>query len=299
MIMIMKKILMVSGAVLLLSAFTSKAEKPDTLVNITDATTLLITESPSGVSVKVAKDSAADSLTEVLNRSLEGDVVVRQKRWHSPFRDDVFSSRSKWDLKIGGPAIGWVNAVGAPDGMDIEMGKSLEISWLNMLAVTYSPWKMSELSIGFGFDWRNYRISTSQTRFITTDAGTIAVDAYPEGTKGHGSRLKVFSMGIPVMWRQWMPWNRLDGTRMSIGVGAVFNYNSHGSLLTKWTEADGRKAEQKTNHIGQRRFTVDLIGTVSVGWGLSLYVRYSPNTVLRGAGQPKFRPFSTGIGYLF
>lgn len=297
--MIMKKIYMVSAAMLLFTAFTSKAEKPDTLINITDATSLLITESPSGVSVKVAKDSAGDSLTEVLNRSLDGDVVVRQKRWHSPFRSDSHSPRSKWDIRMDGPAIGWVNAVGAPDGMDIEMGKSLEISWLNAIAVVYSPWRHSELSVGFGFDWRNYRISTSQTRFVSNGAGGIATDFYPEGTTGHGSRLKVFSMGVPVVWRQWMPWKRLDGSRMCIGVGAVFNYNSHGSLLTKWTEADGRKAEQKSNHIGQRRFTVDLLGTVSIGWGLTLYVRYSPNTVLRGAGQPDFRPFSTGIGYMF
>ena len=40
---------------------------------------------------------------------------------------------------------------------------------------------------------------------------------------------------------------------------------------------------------------MDLIAIVKIGWGLNLYARYSPQTVLRGAGQLKFRPFSTGL----
>ena len=80
-----------------------------------------------------------------------------------------------------------------------------------------------------------------------------------------------------------------------MGAGAVFNYNSHASLKTKWVTVDGDRAEQKTNHIGHRRFTVDFIGLVRIWSGVNLYVRYSPNSVLRGAGQPKFNPLSSGI----
>ncbi len=181
------------------------------------------------------------------------------------------------------------------------MGKSLEISWLNMISVKYSPrvLRHTTFSIGFGFDWRNYRISTGQHRLISTEAGGVTTAPFPEGAAPHGSRLKVFGMGIPVLITQEIPVKWLDGSRGSISVGAVFNYNSHGSLKAEWTDSNGHEATYKTNHIGHRRFTLDLIGIVKVGWGLNLYARYSPQTVLRGAGQPKFRPFSTGLIFMY
>lgn len=298
----MKKIFL-GAAIALLSTVNSMAvsfEDADTIANITDATRLLITESASAVSVEVAKDAAGDSLSVVLNRSLDGDMVIKQKRWRTPFSvNKCGTCHSHWDLVVGGPTIGWVDAVDASPATDIEMGKSLEISWLNALAVSYMPWESSNLSFGFGFTWRNYRISTSATRFIPSDEGGVAFGPYPEGSIGHGSRLKVFSMGIPVIWRQLIPLRGFHGNRMSISVGAVFNYNSHGSMLCKWTESDGRKAVFKTNHIGQRRFSLDIIGAVRIAWGFNVYVRYSPQTVLRGPGQPQFKPFSTGIGWMF
>lgn len=300
-IMNMKKIFL-AGSVLLLSVMSSEAsnkEQVDTLANVTDVTKLVITESATGVSVKTAHDEAGDSLTEILSRSLDGDVVVSQRRWSAPIMGERHKKIQRWDVFVGGPSIGWVNAVGAPNDVDIEMGKSLEISWLSMFGVLYRPNRYSELTISFGIDWRNYRISTSKTRFLPNQSGGVDVAPYPAGVIGKGSRLKVFGMGIPVMWKQYMPLRGLDGSRMSISAGVVLNYNSHGSLLTKWIDEEGRKAEQKSNHIGHRRFTFDLMAAISPGWDLNLYVRYCPQTVLRGAGQPEFRSFSTGIGYMF
>lgn len=292
----MKKILLtvaltVTGAVTALAA-----NDADTLAKVEDASQLIITESPAGTAIKITRFQNGDSLTETITRNFDGPVTLNQRRWFSPISTRYPGYSSNWDLCMGGPGLGWTNACGQPDGTGIEMGKSLEISWLNMLSLKYTmPWKNSNISIGFGFDWRNYRISTSDVRFISTENGGITTGLYPEGAKGHGSRLKVFSMGIPVLWGQSIPVRTMDGSHFYMSVGAVFNYNSHGSLLTKWTDADGNEVKEKTNHIGQRRFSMDLIAIVKIGWGLNLYARYSPQTVLRGAGQLKFRPFSTGL----
>ncbi|MDE6322874.1 MAG: hypothetical protein K2L85_02000 [Paramuribaculum sp.] len=270
----------------------------DTIADITDASRLIITENASNVTVSIANESEGDSLTEILSRNVD-NTVIKQRYWNSPLRIINNNDRPKFDLCIGGPGIGWVNAVDQPDGLGLEMGKSLEISWLNMLSIKYDPWKWGTLSFGLGLDWRNYRISTSDHRMITTEDNGIGIDSYPEGATPHGSRLKVFSLGVPIMWTQRMPLRWLDGSYFHITVGAIFNYNAHGSLQTKWTEADGRDAVMKTNHIGQRLFTVDFIGMVKIGWGLNAYVRYSPQTVLRGKNRPQFKPFSTGMVFLF
>ncbi len=287
------------SSLLLFAAVNVSGQTPaDTIADITDASRLVILENASTVSVKIADDAQGDSLTEILTRNVD-NTVIKQRYWNSPFNILKDNGQSKFDLCIGGPGIGWVNATGQPDGLGIEMGKSLEISWLNMLSVKYTPWKWGTLSFGIGLDWRNYRISTSAHRMIPTEGDGIGIDSYPEGSTPHGSRLKVFSLGVPVMWTQSMPLRWLDGCYFNFTVGAILNYNGHGSLQTKWTEADGQEAVMKTNHIGQRLFTVDFIGMVKIGWGLQAYVRYSPQTVLRGKNRPQFKPLSTGLVFMF
>ncbi|MCM1400691.1 MAG: hypothetical protein NC189_01610 [Bacteroides sp.] len=292
----MKKAIITSLLFVPAALYAMPAQQADTLVNISNASSVTVTESPSEMNVWIQRAEESDTITDVFSVKLE-NATVRQRQWANPLKA-ITGGSSKWDVVLSGPSVGWVNAVGQPAGLGIEMGKSMEISWLNMLAVVYKL-KHSELSVGFGFDWRNYRISTGVHRFAGTPEGGVCVEPYPEGSTPHGSRLKVFSMGIPVLWRQILPFNTLDGHRFSITAGVVLNYNSHGSMLAKWTTADGRDAEYRTNHIGQRRFTIDFLGIIHLGWGINAYVRYSPNTVLRGTGQPRFRPLSTGLLFAF
>ncbi len=291
----MKLNILLIAAILLSGHEASAGNRPDTISNVHNASRLVITESPSGAAIKITRNENGDSISELISRSFDGPVTLEQRKWHSTIGHEI-SPTSNWDLCFGGPGIGWISSVGQPDGTGLEMGKSLEVSWLNMFSLNYTlPSKNSKISIGFGFDWRNYRISTGATRFVTTDDGGVAIAPYPEGVTAHGSRLKVFSMGVPVLWGQAFPLRTIDGSKFFMSAGAVLNYSSHGSLLTEWTDADGNKVKMKSNHIGHRRFSVDFIALAKIGWGLNLYVRYSPQTVLKGANQPHFRPFSTGL----
>ncbi len=269
-------------------------EKTDTVLSVSNPSSVTITETPEGFGLSVTTVTPEGESRSDYSESFDNPVKVDARSWHSPLSLNPCGN-AKLDITVSGPGIGWVNACGQPDGMGIEMGKSLEISWLHALAVSYRlPWRSSWVSLGFGFDWRNYRISTGATRFVSTENGGVGIGEYPEEVTPKGSRLKVFSMGVPLIWHQRLPL-RLFGYNCVIGLGAVFNYNSHASMKTKWEMPDGSKVEQKTNHIGHRRFTVDFIGMVHVWAGVNLYVRYSPNSVLRGAGQPRFNPLSSGI----
>lgn len=289
----MKKTILIA-AMIYAAAAANAQERPDTILSVSNPSSVTITETPAGFGVAVVTNTEDGESRSDYSESFDHPVKVDARRWRS--RISLTSSKkSQWDLSVGGPGIGWVNACGQPDGMNIEMGKSLEISWLHALAFTYKmPWRTSWLSLGFGFDWRNYRMSTGETRFVSAENGGVAIGEYPEGAIPKGSRLKVFSMGVPLLWHQRLPF-RMFGDPCVVSLGAVFNYNSHASMKTKWEMPDGSKAEQKTNHIGHRRFTVDLIGLVRIWSGINLYVRWSPNSVLRGSGQPRFTPLSSGI----
>ena len=289
----MKRIIFLAAMVY--AAITANAdERPDTVLSVCNPSTVSITETPEGFGVSVVSVTADGESRSDYSESFDTPVKVEAKRWRSPGCIGS-SGNSTWDIILGGPGIGWVNACGQPEGMGIEMGKSLEISWLNALAVCYRlPWRSSWITLGVGMDWRNYRISTGENRFVPTENGGVASGAYPEGVTPKGSRLKVFSIGLPLIWHQKMPF-RIFGDRCVVGFGAVFNYNPHASMKTKWEMPDGVKVVQNVDHIGHRRFSIDLIGAVRVWSGINLYVRYSPNSVLRGPGQPQFRPLSGGI----
>lgn len=197
-----------------------------------------------------------------------------------------------WDFSFGGLMFGFVSAPGHPANMPVEMDKSFEIGINHLIGMTYQVNNFS-VKFGFGLDWRNYKITTPDFRF--TDNGSfIGAEPYPEGVTPKNSRLKVFSMQIPLLFKQKMPF-RMFGMQQSLMAGVTLNYNSHGSMVSRWTEADGKKVKMNTSHIGQRRFTYDIFGAIGLSNEVGVYVRYSPLSVLRGQNQPDFHSFSTGL----
>lgn len=266
------------------------AERGDTILNINNPQTITITETPGWVNVNVKTDTLGSEVS--FFEEFKTPVRIEARRGLHEL-SIVRSNDDRWDLLAGGPGIGWINSCGQPDGLGLEMSKSLEVSWTCALAVGYRlPWKSGQISLGIGFDWRNYRISTSQTCFMPTRDNAVAVTGYQEGATGRGSRLKVFSLGFPLLYRHRFP-VRFLGDGLSVKFGAIFNINPHGSLKTKWVDAEGNNVVAKSNEIGQRKFTVDIFGALHIKGGLHLYVRYSPQSVLKTG--PSFTPFSTGL----
>lgn len=277
------------------------AVEPDTVLIINDVRNLTITERPDGFKVYV-KNSDGDSVsTLAYAQDFKYAMTIKsQQIWpislkfnDRPKNHKNGRSRSHWECVMEGPGIGWVNACDAPESLGLEMGKSLEISWLNALAVNYvMPSLRGKISIGLGFDWRNYKISTSNQRLIVSD-GVVGVSPYPSDVIPSNSRLKVFSLGVPVLYTQSFGTGKY-GSKTQLRLGAVFNYNSHASIKSFWTDMSGSNVTEYSGDVGQRKFSVDFIAVFRV-YGIGLYVRYSPMSVLSGAGQPQFHPFSTGL----
>ena len=164
--------------------------------------------------------------------------------------------RHGWDVVSGGLAVGMVNPTAQPEGFGLQWSKSFEISWLNIIAVKYRYRSMA-LSLGIGIDWRNYRMSGGETRMVLNDEGGIGLAPYPDGCLPGFSRIKVFSLGLPLLYSQRI------AHRTYLQGGAIVNFNTNASLLTKYTSAEGNSMSVSTNSIHHRRVTLDYFGSIT------------------------------------
>lgn len=270
----------------------------DTLVTVTTPSTLIITESAQGISLNI-KDIKNDTTTTMLIADYNANTTVSVDQHTSRFQ--AFTSNgcaiglktsSKWEVISGGLNIGLVKALDQPDGLDLQWAKSFEISWLNTLAVRYSH-KSIAVSLGVGLDWRNYNTTTRNHYMIPDDNTGISIMPYPDGVTPGNSRIKIFSLGFPLLYTQKIP-----GTKLSITAGGIFNINTHASLKTTYKNEWGNSVEEYSEGIRRRKVSFDIYGSIHLYKGVGIYARYSPQSVLSGVSVPKFQPISVGISLL-
>jgi hypothetical protein len=127
---------------------------------------------------------------------------------------------------------------------------------------------------------------TGNTRFVK-EANNLVLDNYPEGADVKFSRLKTFSISVPVML------NQAINHHVAISLGTVINTNTYGSLKTRYTLGDEKMVE-KSKNIHQNRTTVDFTAILRFKQ-IGIYAKYSPSNVLNTEFGPKFNSYSAGI----
>lgn len=305
--------------IFMLSALHALAvEVSDTVVRYNYARSLIITENEAGVGVEVV--NAAGETINFTNQS-EGDRLVRSS---SRFNSFSWGCCHRWHLTCGGFNFGFVTTPGVPGNQKPDMGKSMEIGWLNIIALERQLSRNWSLSIGVGVDWRNYRSttglvflpeedfkanSTSAAEFDRSSAtgevlfsgempenysSAVAERLFLSGDVPEGyrfSRIKIFSVQFPLLFTK--TFKRIAGLKPAIGFGPIFNCNPHGSVKTSWKVEQGKNRSYSSDRIGQRKFTIDFYAQVSLG-SFGLYARYSPYKILTGP-SPDYRTLSTGL----
>ncbi len=196
------------------------------------------------------------------------------------------SKKSTFTIESGGLGFGFVNAVNAPSPMDIKMASSYEIFFDHIIAVRCRPWNNgSSFFMGIGIDWKNYRM-TGGSRFIK-DGNKLMLAPYEDNADPSFSRLKIFSLTVPVMFSQDL------GKHFTFNAGAVVNFNLHGSMKTKYT-LDGEERSYSDDHIRQQKVTVDLMAQLNYR-AIGCYIKYSPCDILDTNFGPEFNHLSAGI----
>ena len=170
-----------------------------------------------------------------------------------------------------------------------SVGSSWEIMWTIAEIEKYGYGKHNGFSIGFGVNWRNFRID-GRSKFVKLDDGTITEEGLPAGYDNDFSRIKVFSLTIPVMWKY-------RTKSVTFGLGPVLNINTYASIKNRFWDADGEKHKQIFKKIHQRPITVDIMAEVSFHNWFSIYGKFSPMTILNStyANDVNFQPVSFGI----
>lgn len=265
-----------------------------------DADRITLTKGPHSQSAVIVKDGEDGYTLSILQK---GDIketrtvyIEKDTNWDFkiPFKDNKKKqSRFKFsllgDLEFG---MGLVSAHSQAPGMDIEFGNAgWEFFLNNIVNWEYTPFKnrKTHLSLGFGVDWRNYRMK-GESRFLK-DGQKLTIAPYPEGANIGFSRIKVFSMTLELMLRQDI------NKYLSVAAGPIVNFNTHASIKTRYETGSGKEKEgfkETSSSIPQKAVTVDFKAEVTVSL-ISLYFKYSPTNTLDTEFGPGFKSMSAGL----
>lgn len=192
------------------------------------------------------------------------------------------------DVATGGYGYGFVGCLDQPQGMSMSMGRSFEFSMLEILGVKVAR-GINSLECGFGMTWRNYKGTDAQ--WVKAD-GQMGLVPFPEGTTHRWSRIKTFSLNIPLLYTV------RAGGHVDFTLGPVFGFTTHSSYNTGFTTTDGRTVKLSDGNVYPRLFTVDALAVVSYD-KVGVYCRYAPMHPLRDGCGPQFSSISVGLMFGF
>lgn len=275
---------------LALAALPAAAALPeDTVVTVTRPDSVILLQSDSTVHLSIYGREDDDTYRFDYDKkfSPEGRVVTHQKTSGLDFTLPFLrpeGQRGKSYFSMGGVGFGFVNALGAPDPMNVNMAASYEV-FADLLTYGRYVGPHADLSIGFGINWRNYRMN-GRTRFVM-NGDCIGLSPYPDGADIDFSRIKVFSLTFPFRYTQHL------SKHFTYSLAAILNVNTYASLKTHYT-LDGEKHHRVFKDIRQTPITVDFMGQVQFH-SVGLYVKYSPCRMLNTDFGPDFSHLSAGI----
>ncbi len=279
------------------TAITYDLSGEDTTVIVKKPATVTIEKTENRLSVEIIGNEENDDFYyNTTSEAISDNQIITTERitdwdFNIPFRNSKSDKKKYKDcITMGGFGFGMVNAMNAPDGMNVNMGASYELVIDHLIGMKFYPWQTgTAFSIGFGMTWRNYRMK-GKTRFLKED-GNLILSEYPEGADIKFSRIKVFSLTVPLMVNQNLSRN------IELSVGPVVNFNTHASLKTVY-KMDGKTEKATDNNIHQNPVTIDLMANIQFK-EIGLYFKYSPTNVLNTEFGPKFTSMSAGLTFFY
>lgn len=262
-------------------------------VNSNDIKDVIVTETPSKVAISYVDSEGNDKeymfvFQDPENRTQSSYIG---RRWSDFAINLANSGNVKWEAVTMGLSIGWVTSTKPSPDFGNSMGSSVELSWL-MVAGVEMKYRAFSVAAGLGIDWRNF-VTNGDRYFLKHPDGKISLQPYSPEMTDRRSRIKVFSLQLPVL--ATVRFGRKG--KWGITAGPVVNFNTSGSIKTQYKIADDSYSI-KTSHIGQRPVTVDAYLAFHFE-GIGLYARYSPMNMLKTSTSLDFGAFSTGFVLLF
>ena len=275
-------------------ATAQATEMGDTLV-IRDARSVTIVTNDSLQKIKVnGKESDANYVYENTIQLVDSNYVD-ERRIYRDLKALEFPLNKKNSnyrtIDIYGTAhagLGFPTGISSEKDVSFSTFKSFE-AFVTLFQLEMTKKKsLQTYSVGFMLDWRQYRFGTNQM-LMKNAAENVVLTDFPEGVSSRSTGVNIFSLSVPVLFRQRFGHN----SKISFSLGPVVNFNVHGSLTNKYKMGDN-EYDITTRHIGYRPITVDVMGVLNLNW-IGLYVKYSPMSVFKDWRGPKFQSISFGI----
>ena len=240
--------------------------------------------------LKISLDKTTNSTLTVKETDNNWDFnipFIDNNKDNTTERPARFSFNILDELEFG---LGLVSATEQAEGMNVKLSNAgMEFILNNLFNWRYQPTNNTALTLGFGIDWRNYRMKGDR-RFLK-DGNNLLIAPYPDGADINFSRIKVFSMTLELMLKQRLYKN------LTIHIGPVVNFNTHASIKTRYAVGSGKEKEgfkETSSNICQRPVTIDFKAQLNLSY-IGLYFKYSPTNTLDTDWGPEFKSISTGL----
>lgn len=267
------------------------AYRPDSVKIVNNDNRIAVEVSGNGYNYKIEKGGLAQSTSIIKEKNSDwnfdipfiGSKKEKEEKQRKQYNNNKFEMYLLGKSEFG---IGLAAATDQAEGMDAKMANGgVEFTLNKLLSWQYKPYKSGRVELNFGVNWRNFRMK-GDNRFLK-DGNNLTIAPYPTGAEIKFSRVKVFSMTLELMYRQKL------AKHIDIGVGPVVNFNTHGSIKTRY-KVDGEKKKETSSNIHQNTVTADFKAEVGIR-PLAFYIKYSPMNILDTNYSPGFHPFSAGI----
>ncbi len=263
--------------------------EPDTVLTVVKPESIVITE--TGNTTRVIIKSAGEDGPSVYSYSTTiDDASDEQKKSYDfelPFERQigglgaphtVFKGTCLQDIYYGA-----LIPLDSPDAVKTFM----EGGVMSIVKGVIAPWRRGpSLSVGFGMGWKTVVVSDEMT--LAKQGESLQMVPLPEGAKQGRSHLHMYHLTIPVMLKQHI-YKYLD-----ISAGVVMNLNTYCTASSDYSIGN---TDYHTTFKGlhQRFFSYDIVAKVGIAEGMSLYVKYSPQSWFEGHDSPQFKTISAGI----
>lgn len=259
--------------------------------------TVITKEGEEGYTFKIQQQSIAKETRTVYKETCSNwdfnipfvNQEKQREKLYRPYADFEFNLLSNLEFGMGLAA-----ARSQAPGMDADFDNAgMEFFLNNLFSWEYRPFNKTHLYLGFGVDWKNYKMKGGN-RFVKENDKVI-IAPYPEGAEINYSRIRVFSLTLDLMLRQ--NFNR----NISIEAGPIVNFNTSASTKTRYTICTGNEKEgvrERNNRIHQRPVTVDFKAQLNIS-PIGFYFKYSPMNVLDTNYGPEFKSMSAGLAIEF
>ena len=169
-------------------------------------------------------------------------------------------------------SFGFIGGINEAENVNIDMGQSYEIEWGDVIRAKARIGKKDFLSIGMGFDWRNYRV-TDFKMFSKDERGT-------------------FSLSFPLKYYHFFNKN------IFFAAGPELYFTPYGSLKTRFYDEFDEKQKITAGNVHQNRFSLGVGAEISIHH-IGIYYKYNPFNVLRSSYGPKFSTMTVGLKVAF